>query len=240
MSRTLRRHLPVLALLLVAPALVLVGAAEGDAPAAGPSLVALIFHWSMWPLDILSVISVSMAIQQMMLFTKERLMPEGLADDIHNLFAEGVSDEAVEQALNIAQGDRSMLGEVLAAALDKKEFGYDAMKSAAEAVTVAEHNKYITSVNWLNLFAAIATMFGLLGTVTGMIGAFFTMAARGGQVDAAVLADNIGSAMVTTAAGLMIAIPMLCVLFFLKARINKCVLDLSIASNEILDYFRGR
>ena len=68
-------------------------------------------------------------------------------------------------------------------------------------------------------------MLGLLGTVVGMIGAFFKMASTGGQVDAAALANEIGGAMVTTASGLIIAIPMLFAFFFLRS-INRSALEL--------------
>ena len=164
--------------------------------------------------------------------------PQGLADDMHNIFAEGIDEEATEDAINAVAGDTSMLGEILVAGLDKKDFGYESMVEAAENTASAEHNKYMSQINWLSLFAAIGPMLGLLGTVVGMIGAFFKMASAGGQVDAALLADQIGSAMLTTATGLIIAIPMLFVFFFLRSRINRSALEAGVLSAEVLDYFR--
>jgi biopolymer transport protein ExbB len=191
-----------------------------------------------WVLIVLSVVGVSIGIHRLITIKKEALVPEGLVDDLHNIFAEGVTDEAVEDALNMVSGDGSMLGEVLAAALDKKDFGFDSMREAAESVGIAEHNKYMTQISWLSLLAAVGPMLGLLGTVWGMIGAFMKMAANRGNVDPALLADNIGGAMITTATGLIIAIPMIFLFFFLRARINKCVLDASVLTGEVLDYFR--
>ena len=210
------------------------GAGQGDI-----SMVGLIFgNWTMWPLLILSVFGVSMAITRIMTITPDVLVPPGLCDDMHDIFAEGVDEEATEDAVNVVAGDASMLGEILVAGLDKKDFGYDSMVEAAEDTASAEHNKYLSQINWLSLFAAIGPMLGLLGTVVGMIGAFFKMAQAGGQVDAALLADQIGSAMLTTASGLIIAIPMLFVFFFLRARVNRSALEAGILSAEVLDYFR--
>ena len=214
-------------------------AEEAGGSSGGISLPVLIFtSWTMWPLIILSIVGVSMAIQRMITITPDVLVPPGLADDLHNIFAEGVNEEATEDAINAIAGDTSMLGEILVAGLDKKDFGYDSMVDAAENTASAEHNKYMTQINWLSLFAAIGPMLGLLGTVVGMIGAFFKMAAAGGQVDAALLADQIGAAMLTTATGLLIAIPLLFVFFFLRARVNRSALEAGVLSAEILDYFR--
>ncbi|MDA3962200.1 MAG: MotA/TolQ/ExbB proton channel family protein [Planctomycetota bacterium] len=191
-----------------------------------------------WVLIVLSIVGVSIGIHRMLTIKRDALVPEGLVDDLHNVFAEGVTDDAVEEALGMVQDDGSMLGEVLAAALDKKDFGFDSMREAAEAVGVAEQNKYMTQISYLSLLAAIGPMLGLLGTVWGMIGAFMKMAANRGNVDPALLADNIGGAMITTATGLIIAIPMMFLFFFLRARVNKCVLDASVYTGEVLDYFR--
>ena len=192
-----------------------------------------------WILIVMSVVGISIGIHRLLTIKREILVPEGLADDLHNIFAEGVNDEAVDEAMNVVSGDPSMLGEVLAAALDKRDFGYDSMAEAAETVGAAEHNKYMTQISWLSLLAAIGPMLGLLGTVVGMIGAFLVMASSGGAVNPGMLANDIGGAMVTTATGLIIAIPMMFFFFFLRARINACVLDAGVLTAEILDYFRS-
>jgi biopolymer transport protein ExbB len=240
MAHLMRSVLPALALLLLTAGVAV--AAEGGAPSGGgKSLLALIFTtWTMWPLIILSIVGVSMGIQRLITINKEGLVPTGLADDMHDIFAEGVTDEAVEDAINVVSGDISMLGEILAAGLDKRDFGFEAMAEAAESVGAAEHNKYMSQINWLSLFAAIGPMLGLLGTVIGMIGAFFKMAAAGGQVDASLLSSEIGGAMLTTAAGLIIAIPMMFIFFFLRGRVNRCALEAGVLAGEVLDYFRTK
>ena len=77
-------------------------------------------------------------------------------------------------------------------------------------------------------------MLGLLGTVVGMMGAFNTLAAEG-QADPSTLAGDIGLAMVTTASGLIVAIPSIFFFFFQRNRFNRLVADCHQDVSELLD-----
>ncbi len=252
MSRFIYTTLSVIALLAIAGFFVSIGAAEAGAAAADAgtegggggqkSLIARVFSSGpvAWVLLLVSVIGLSIAIHRLMSIKDDILLPPGLADDMHNIFGEGVNDDALDEAIGIVQNDDSMLGQVLFSALDKKDFGYEAMRESAETVGAAQHNLLMAQVNWLSLFAGLGPMLGLLGTVWGMIGAFFKMATAGGTPDPGLLADDIGGAMITTAMGLIIAIPMLTLFFILRARVNRCVLEAGVLTSEVLDYFRGQ
>jgi biopolymer transport protein ExbB len=247
MRRLLGRRLPLLLSILCLAVIALpIAAAEAAgageaAPAAekiglfqmiragGPIMAILV---------VLSIVSYGLAVNWTLTIKRDTLLPDGLADDVHNCFAEGVSDEAVDSARGILENDNSMLGNVIAAALDKRDFGYDAMKEAAESVGIAEHNRYVGKVGWLSLFASSATLLGLLGTVIGIIGSFITMANNPGGVDANKLAENIGEALVCTAAGLIVAIGALVFFYLLRSRVNQAAIDAGVIANEILDYFR--
>jgi biopolymer transport protein ExbB len=161
-----------------------------------------------------------------------------MADDVHACFTEGVTDEAVENARNAIGSDTSMLGNILIAALDKRDFGYEAMKESSEAIGISEHNRYMGKVSWLSLFASSATLMGLLGTVSGIIKSFLTMGSNTGAVDPSKLALSIGEALVCTATGLGIAIGALYFFFMLRARVNQAAIDAGVITGEVLDYFR--
>lgn len=218
-------------------------AATAAAPAAKPSKSALEMiieaGWSEWIIILLSIIAFAMAIQCFVTIKREAIIPPGLGDDLHNAFAEGVTDEAIENALAMTQNDPSYMAQVVAAALDKKDFGYDAMVAAADSQATAEGNRWNGKVGWLALFASIGTMLGLFGTVWGMIGAFMDMASNPAGVDAAALSGTIGGALITTANGLIVAIPMLVCVFILRAKLNQYILDATVMTNEVLDYFRN-
>ncbi len=236
MRRTLPVALPAFLLLFAGAGL---SAAEGGGPKA-LSLLDLYIH-SMpvgGILTILSLICFSLALQWTFTLKRDDFIPPGLADDVHNCFAEGVTPEAIENARNVVGSDTSFLGNVLAGALDKRDFGYEAMKEAAESIGIAEHNRYTSKVGWLSLFASSATLLGLLGTVSGIIGSFLKMASNPGGVDPNMLAQNIGEALVCTALGLSIAIGGLYFFFFLRARVNQAAIDVGVIAGEVLDYFR--
>jgi biopolymer transport protein ExbB len=226
----------------LASAAMLAGAEGEKAATASKSVISLILEAG--PVEYLliglSLVSYSLAIQWVFTIKRENLIPDGLADEIHNILAEGPTDEAVENARNLVANDRSMLGNIIAAALDKKDFGYDTMKEASEVVGAAETNKYMGKVGWLSMFASSATLIGLLGTVSGIIGSFLTMSANPGGVDPNMLSGSIGEALVCTATGLVIAIGNLYFFFWLRGRVNQCTLDSTVITNEVLDYFRTR
>jgi len=244
MNRILARILPVVALSLAAIAMVPAADAAGTgAPVvAKKSFLDMIIGagWTEWQIILLSIIAFAVSIQCFMTIKREAIIPPGIADDLHNCFAEGVTDEAVENALNMTQNDPSYVAQVLAAAMDKRDFGYDAMVAAAESTATAEGNRWNTKIGWLALFASIGTMLGLFGTVWGMIFAFMDMANNPTGVDASMLAGTIGGALITTANGLLVAIPMLIFVFILRAKLNQYILDATVISNEVLDYFRAR
>ncbi|MBA2479075.1 MAG: MotA/TolQ/ExbB proton channel family protein [Planctomycetes bacterium] len=240
MRRFIRASLPVL---LLTMGLSVAGAAEAGAPAAkSHSLFDLVILAGPieYLLIVLSLICYSLALQWVFTIKRDTLIPDGLADELHNILAEGPTEEAVESARNAVAGDNSMLGNIIAAALDKRDFGYEVMKETAEHVGLAEHNKYISKVGWLSMFASSATLLGLLGTVSGIIGSFLKMSAHPGGVDPNILAANIGEALVCTATGLAIAIGALYFFFWLRNRVNQCSLDAAVITGEILDYFRTK
>lgn len=195
--------------------------------------------WVEWTLLLMSVVGFALAIQFALTITRPRLITEGLVDDVHNVLQDGVTEESVDEALNLVASDHSIVGECLAGALDKKDFGYDAMKDAAQTVAAAEQNKYMAKLGWLSLLTAQGPMWGLLGTVWGMIGAFLVMAQKG-TVTPADLAYDIGGAMITTATGLIIALPLMVIFFWLRGRVNQAVLDAEVMVMEVLDYFRSK
>jgi biopolymer transport protein ExbB len=243
MRRFLRASLPVLALMIVAAGcLCAADAGGGKAPVKSLSVLDLILIAG--PVEFLliglSLLCYSLALQYVFTIKRDTLIPDGLADELHNILAEGPTDEAVENARNAVAGDNSMLGNIIAASLDKRDLGYEVMKETAEHVGVAEHNKYMSRVSWLSMFSSSATLMGLLGTVLGIIGSFLKMAANPGGVDPNTLAANIGEALVCTATGLVIAIGGLYFFFWLRNRVNQCALDAAVITNEILDYFRTK
>jgi biopolymer transport protein ExbB len=88
---------------------------------------------------------------------------------------------------------------------------------------------------WLATVANIAPMLGFLGTVSGMIGAFASIA-EAGDVNATIVASGISEALITTATGLAIAIPIQAAHNYFVSRVDRLIIDMEESANDLIDY----
>jgi biopolymer transport protein ExbB len=109
--------------------------------------------------------------------------------------------------------------------------------SVAEALE-HEENSVGQWINYLNVVATVAPMIGLLGTVSGMIGAFQTIS-RGGMGRPELLAGDIGQALITTAAGLVIGIPAMIAYFILRNRLDNSMMAVAQQASTLVDHLAG-
>ncbi len=113
------------------------------------------------------------------------------------------------KAIRVAAEDQSFFGTVLHATLLSAPKGHAAMVMAMEDAADEETARRLRKVDFLNVLGQLAPMAGLFGTVYGMILAFQSIVAAGGNADPVLLAGGIGTALVTTFWGLVVAIPAL-------------------------------
>jgi biopolymer transport protein ExbB len=113
------------------------------------------------------------------------------------------------KAIRVASEDHSFFGTVLHTTLLTAPKGHAAMVMAMEDAADEETAKRLRKVDFLNLVGQLAPMAGLFGTVYGMILAFQSIVSAGGNADPVLLAGGIGTALVTTFWGLVVAIPAL-------------------------------
>lgn len=185
-----------------------------------------------------SFVAFAIAIQNFMVIKREAIVPDGLANDVHNCFTDGVTEDSIAQARSIVDGDPSSTGRILSAALNVSEYGHEAMLEAAEDANTSEVTKWMQKPGWMSLFANMATLLGLFGTVWGIIESFMAMAANPAGVDITKLSSTIGISLVTTANGMIIAIPMLAFGFAQRSKLAKFFRDSNDSVKEILIYFR--
>jgi biopolymer transport protein ExbB len=176
--------------------------------------------WAMWPLGLCSLAVFALTIHAVRETRRARFIPHQLLPQIESQ----LGSRLVDQARALVRGDRTVLARILHAGLERARPDLpDANKSRVEE-TIAEgieheENAIMQWVNYLNVVATIAPMIGLLGTVSGMIGAFQTISA-GGMGRPELLAGDIGEALITTAAGLIIGIPAMLAYFILRNRLG--------------------
>lgn len=160
----------------------------------------------------------------------------------HSSMIQFARHQDVNSAYQLCESTPSTYSNIISPSLLKINFDRDlanksSMEQAAADALDREEVKQSTWINYLNVFATIAPMLGLLGTVTGMIASFDQLAA--GKSEPADLAGGIGEAMITTAAGLIVGIPAMFLYFFFKGRLTTVISDIQKNATFIIDIFSG-
>lgn len=178
----------------------------------------------------LSIVAVSRVIEHWLTIRPAVLMPPGLAEGVRNQLTAG----SLAGADQLCQANPSFLSFVLRAGLAEVESGWSSVEKAMEDATAEQAARLFRKVEYLSVIGNIAPMMGLLGTVTGMIFAFQEVAESQGAARAADLAEGIYSALVTTVAGLLIAIPSLGAFAVFRNRVDQLVAEVAYAALHVM------
>lgn len=176
----------------------------------------------MIPLGLGSILGLALAIERSISLRRDRIIPAGFME---TLMAEWRKDWTAKKAIQYCEETDGPVGNIFKAGLLKSHKGEEAVEKAIEDAGLRESDKLKRSLKGLSIIASISPLLGLLGTVYGMITAFQTSCSVGmGKAD--VLAKGIYEALVTTAAGLTIAIPVLLFYQYMSHKIDAIVDDL--------------
>lgn len=158
--------------------------------------------WVLLALSLANVVLIAIAASAN---RRRDMLPDAEAAELRALLSSGRYQEAIDRA----RRGGSDLARMVARALDHAPDGTEAMVRAAEQAADELLSARVRRLETLNILGQVAPMIGLFGTVYGMIVAFQTVASSGGAADPVLLAGGIGTALVTTFWGLLIAIPAL-------------------------------
>ena len=181
-----------------------------------------------------SIAMVALAIQFFIAIRKGTIMPDVVLAQIQAMF----DNRQYREAIDLTATEPSFLSHVVHAALADAGHGYPAMERAMEEAAEEHTTKLLRTVEWMNVLGNVGPMLGLLGTVQGMIGAFFDIVREKGNINPALLATNIGIALVTTLWGLFVAIPALSVYAALRNRIDSLTSEAMVAAASLIATFR--
>lgn len=191
--------------------------------------------WAMYPLGLCSLTMLFLILHCWRETARAKFVPVNGLDSVGQSLAAGKVEEAVTHLMQVP----SVLSRVMAQSLGRaKTAASDNHMEKVEATLVealeGEENGIGQWVNYLNVIAAVAPMVGLLGTVSGMIGAFQTISSQGmGRPE--LFAGSIGEALITTATGLVIGIPAMVFFFVMRNRLNNAMLATVQSANTLLD-----
>ena len=179
-------------------------------------------------------LAIYFAIDSAVLIKPDKLMPKRLMDGVQNAMLEG----DVVKAMEICQQNPSAMSSIVIAAFQHIEEGFEAIQEAVTAASDLEQEKIQQRLNWIAVCGNLGPSLGLLGTVQGMILTFQALAS-GGAGDAAALANSIGQALWTTAAGLIVSIPSVTIFYSLRNKANRLILKMTALTMEILNGLRN-
>jgi len=186
----------------------------------------------MYPLILCSLVALGVIIAKAWTLSVAHRDSQGLLDDIEALGTTGQLDKAIERA----HETRGPVAAILLTGLRRlkeNERGKDISKAISTTGTL-ELDFLERGLTVLATIANVAPMLGFLGTVIGMIAAFDAIEAAG-QVEPALVASGIKIALITTAAGLTIAIPVNIAYNFFVTRIDRLIADMEKGTQAVLD-----
>lgn len=188
----------------------------------------------MIPILFCSVMAMGIVCERLWTLRKKKIIPPELVSQVWNLAKAKKLDAITLKHLK----DSSPLGTILATGLKSRSLGREVMKEA-----IAESGRQVAHrlerfLNTLGTIATITPLLGLLGTVVGMIKVFAAIVSHG-VGDPAVLAGGISEALITTAAGLSVAIP--CVIFhrYFDGLVDVYVLNMEEESLKLIEVIHG-
>lgn len=177
--------------------------------------------WLMLPIILCSIVAAAIMLERLWTLQQRRVLPRNLTRQVW----EWVSKNQLTPEHIKSLRDGSPLGEILSVALTNRQREREIMKERIEDTgrhVVHDLERYL---NTLGTIAAISPLLGLLGTVIGMVKVFAAITTQG-VGDPGVLAGGISEALITTGAGLSVAIPTLIGYRYLRGRVNAIVVQM--------------
>ena len=190
--------------------------------------------WVMWPIIACSIAALAIIGERFWSLQKKYVSPPNLVSQIE----QWLERKQLDQARITLLQQSSPLGRVLAAGLINRDHDREIVKESIEDAgrhIVPELDRYLNS---LGTIASISPFLGLLGTVLGMIEMFAGISIHG-VGDPAIVAGGIAQALITTAAGLGVAIPTVMFYRYFRARVNELLLDMEQQAIRLIEILHG-
>ena len=192
----------------------------------------------MWPIMLCSVGTIAVGVYCFLQINQRKMMPKAQVDAV----SQYMQRHDANSAYQLCQSSPNIFANTMSSALLKVNFDRDlankvSMEQSAGETLVQEETRLMIWVNYLNIFATIAPMLGLLGTVTGMIQSFDQLAA--GRSEPQDLAGGIGEAMLTTAGGLIVGIPAMFLYFYFRNLLQVAIGNIQKQVTFMIDILSG-
>jgi len=189
----------------------------------------------MAPILLCSLIALGIIIEKLIYFSSIKSNVVDLKTKIFDL----IKNNKIKESIQACDNSPAPVAKILKAGIIKFGCSRDEIKEAMEDLSLFEIPKLESRLNALATIAHIAPLLGLLGTVTGMTASFHTIQVRAASLNPVTpgdLAGGIGEALLTTVAGLMVAIPTYVAYNYCVHRINQFILEMERAATELVNF----
>jgi biopolymer transport protein ExbB len=190
--------------------------------------------WMMFPIILSSIIAMAIIVERFWALQKPKILPPELLPQVRKLYLDHKLDDVTLRRLKIS----SPLGYVLAAGLANSVHDRRIIKDCMEEAGHKVAHDLERYLNALGTIAAVGPLLGLLGTVFGMIEIFSSMMNHGAG-DPSALAGGISVALITTAAGLTVAIPSLIFHRYFERLVDEYVVNMEEEALKLIDILHG-
>lgn len=190
----------------------------------------------MYPILLCSILFIAILIERLYHYHRAKIDADQFLSGIRNI----LNDRNIEEAVSICEKTPGPVAHIIKAGILKHGCPKEEIKESIENAGLYEIPRLEKNLSVLATVAHIAPLLGLLGTVMGMISAFQKIQSEGGRVIPADLAGGIWVALITTAAGLTVAIPAYVAYNYLVRRVNSFVLDMERTATELVDLLASR
>jgi len=188
----------------------------------------------MWPILACSIVSMAIIAERFWSLRESKIAPTNLVANVWQWHKSEQLDAKRIQALRM----NSPLGMILAAGLLNRKHSREIMKESIEEVGRLVAHSLERFLNTLGTISSITPLLGLLGTVIGMI-KVFTVITSQGVGDPSVLSEGISEALLTTAAGLSVAIPSLMFYRYFRGKVDDLVVTMEQEALKMVEVMHG-
>ncbi len=183
----------------------------------------------MWPIALCSIVSMTVVLERFYYFYRTRSKSRNLDGRVGVLLKSGKTAEAFA----LTEKDRSFLGRFLSVGIKITNHSPDDKQKILRRAGSRELEEGEKHLRALSIIGNISTLLGLTGTVTGMIQTFQRIEKIGGVADVNVLAGGIWEALITTAAGLFVAIPTLIFYYYFEGVVDNRGIQLRNIASDV-------
>lgn len=190
--------------------------------------------WLMLPILLCSAVALAIIAERLWTLQRRKVIPEKLMTGIWNLLSK---DQLTDKHIGEIENG-SPLGKILAAGLLNRHLSREMVRESIEETGRFVAHELERFMNTLGTISTITPLLGLLGTVIGMI-KVFTVITTAGVGDPSTLAGGISEALITTAAGLTVAIPSVIFHRYLKRKIDELVVGMEQEAMKLVEVLHG-